>query len=75
MNRRQAGIASKDQIQHEHPDTLTSMHNLACTFWSLDMRKEAIQLMSEVVEFREKNIGSYHPDTVTSIRVLQEMAG
>ena len=34
----------------EHPDTLTSMNNLACAFGSLDMKKEAIQLMSEVVQ-------------------------
>ena len=38
----------------EHPDTLTSMANLAWTFWSLDLKKEAIQLMSKVVQYRQK---------------------
>ncbi|WP_375449180.1 tetratricopeptide repeat protein, partial [uncultured Nostoc sp.] len=56
----------------EHPDTLSSMNNLAFTFWSLDLKKEAIQLMSEVVQYSEKKIGSDHPDTIQSIHTLQE---
>ena len=56
----------------EHPDTLTSMNNLAWKFWSLDLKKEAIQLMSEVVQYRQKKIGSDHPNTVQSIHTLQE---
>ena len=55
----------------EHPSTLTSMNNFAWTFWSLDL-KEAIQLMSEVFQYRQKKIGSDHPNTVQSIRILHE---
>ncbi len=62
----------KRVLGHEHPDTLTSMNNLAWTFWSLDRKKEAIQLMSEVVQYSEKRKGSDHPHTVQSIHVLQK---
>ena len=57
-------------LQHSH--MLTSMNNLAWKFWSLDLKKDAIQLMSEVVQSRQKTIGSDHPDTIRSIHVLQE---
>ena len=55
----------------EHPDTLTSMANLAWTFWSLDLKKEAIQLMRSGSVPSEK-MGSDHPHTIESIHALQE---
>ena len=48
----------------EHPDKLTGMANLAFTFWSLDLKSKAIELMSEVVEYRQEKIGSDHLDTI-----------
>ena len=56
----------------EHPEMLTSMANIALTFWSLDLKKEAIQVTSEVVQYRQKKIGPDHPHTIQSIHTLQE---
>lgn len=55
----------------EHPSMLTSMANHASTFWSLDLKTEAIKLMSEVVQYCQKMIGSDHPATVQSIHILR----
>lgn len=44
--------------------------HLAWTFWSLGKKNEAIQLINEVVHYREKKIGSDYPHTVQSIQVL-----
>ena len=51
----------------EHPSTLTTMVNLAFTFWTRHWRTGAIELMSEVVQDRLERIGSDHPDTIPSI--------
>ena len=56
----------------EHPDTLTRITNLALTYWNQGRWKEAIQLMSEVVQYRREKIGSDHPDTLQSIRTIDE---
>ncbi len=45
---------------------------LAFTFWSLDLKNKAIDLMSEVVEYRERRIGSDHPETIQSIFTLHK---
>ena len=68
----QAMEARERVLGLEDPDTLNSMCSLACTHWSLGRRKEAIELMSEVVQFDEKKFGPDHPTTVESIRALQQ---
>jgi len=45
----------------EHPDTLTSMNNLAFTWKGRDRDKEAIALMKECVQLKERVLGSDHP--------------
>lgn len=40
------------------------MADLAFTFWSLDSKNEAIELKIEVVQHRQENIGSDHPNTI-----------
>ncbi len=57
-------------LRPEHPDALTNMANLAFTFWSLDLKKEAI---GEVVEQRQEVIGSDHPDTIQSTFILLQL--
>lgn len=49
----------------EHPDTLTSMNNLACAFGSLDMKKEAIPLMNE---WRQKKLPLIIPELSNQYR-------
>ncbi|KAF2133614.1 TPR-like protein [Dothidotthia symphoricarpi CBS 119687] len=54
----------------EHPDTLTSMHNLALTYQSQGRWKEAEELDVQVVEIRTRVLGSKHPKTLGSINNL-----
>ena len=51
----------------EHPDTLTSIANLALTYSSQGQWKEAEGLFVQVVETRKRVLGEEHPDTLTSI--------
>ena len=54
----------------EHPDTLTSMNNLASTYWSQGRWKEAEELFVQVMETRKKVSGAEHPSTLTSMNNL-----
>ncbi|KAH8698104.1 kinesin light chain [Phaeosphaeriaceae sp. PMI808] len=54
----------------EHPDTLTSMANLASTYRSQGRWKEAEKLEVQVIETRKKVLGDEHPDTLTSMTNL-----
>lgn len=65
----------KRVLGFDHPDTLTSMANLAFVFWGLGFRGQAIQLMIEVVERRREEIGADHPDTLQSICTLHKWQG
>ena len=39
----------------EHPDTLSSMYNLAGTYWSLDLYNEAIELYERELDLRREH--------------------
>ena len=54
----------------EHLDTLTSMANLASTFWNQRRWKEAEELFVQVIETRKRVLGAEHLDTLTSIANL-----
>jgi len=54
----------------EHPDTLTSMGNLARMFYLQGRHQEAIQLMERVVKSLEATIGPNHPNTLIASRSL-----
>ncbi|PGG95437.1 hypothetical protein AJ79_10066, partial [Helicocarpus griseus UAMH5409] len=56
----------------EHPDTLTSMDNLAYTLKSLGSVEDAVALMKMCVQLHSKNLGSEHPDTLSSSQTLSE---
>ena len=51
----------------QHPDTLTSMGNLASTYVNQGRWKEAEVLDVQVKETRLKVLGAEHPDTLTSM--------
>lgn len=53
----------------EHPDTLTSMNNLAVTYYDLGRLREAQNLMSNVVDIM-KRTSPGHPDTLARSRNL-----
>ncbi|KAL3432215.1 hypothetical protein BDV09DRAFT_206108 [Aspergillus tetrazonus] len=54
----------------EHPDTLSSMHNLAYIYNSMGRNTEASELMTQCATLRARNIGPTHPDTLSSSDAL-----
>jgi tetratricopeptide (TPR) repeat protein len=57
-------------LGQEHPDTLTSMANLASTYRNQGRWKEAEELDVQVMETRMRVLGQEHPDTLTSMNNL-----
>ena len=51
----------------EHPDTLSSVGNLACTYRDQGRWNEAEKLEIQVMEMRKKLLGAEHPDTLISV--------
>jgi hypothetical protein len=51
----------------EHPDTLTSMANLASIYRNQGQWREAERLEVQVLEKRKSLLGDEHPDTLTSM--------
>lgn len=60
----------KSKLGADHPDTLTSMHNLAIDYSEAGRRDEALQLTEEVVALRKSKLGADHPDTLRSMHNL-----
>jgi DNA-binding ferritin-like protein len=54
----------------DHPDTLTSINNLAGVLRNQGKYPEAEQMFREVVEARKRVLGEEHPDTLNSINNL-----
>ena len=59
-----------DLLGEDHPDTLTSMNNLAETYRALGRTNEAAALHEKVLESRKRTLGEEHPDTLTSMNNL-----
>ncbi|KAG4431757.1 hypothetical protein IFR05_012756 [Cadophora sp. M221] len=57
-------------LGQEHPDTLTSMANLASTYRNQGRWKEAEDLFVLVMETRKRVLSQEHPDTLTSMANL-----
>jgi hypothetical protein len=55
----------------EHPDTLSSMANLAYLWKSQDRVQEAIALMRQAKRLREEVLGLNHPHTMNSSKDLR----
>ncbi|ORY64996.1 P-loop containing nucleoside triphosphate hydrolase protein, partial [Pseudomassariella vexata] len=61
---------NKQKLGADHPDTLTSMANLASTYQKQGRWKEAEKLEVEVMETRKQKLGADHPSTLTSMNNL-----
>ena len=62
----------KRVLGEEHPDTLTTMHNLACTYQAMDRWSEAESMEALVVEKGKRVFGEKHPHTLDSMKSLAE---
>ncbi len=60
----------KRNLGEEHPDTLTSMYNLADVRQEQGRLGEAESLTVQVLEIRRRILGEDHPDTLDSLDVL-----
>jgi hypothetical protein len=54
----------------EHPSPLTSMANLASTFWNQGRWKEAEELQAKELDICSRVLGKEHPFTLTSMANL-----
>jgi len=54
----------------EHPNTLTSMNNLAAVLSDQGKYDEAEQMLRNVLGIRQKVLGMEHPDTLSSVIYL-----
>jgi hypothetical protein len=63
----------KKKLGADHPDTLTSMANLASTFCNQGRWDAAEELEVQVIETLKKKLGADHPDTLTSMNNLAFM--
>jgi DNA polymerase III delta prime subunit len=61
---------SKRVLGDEHPDTLTSMHNLAYILWSQSLHIEAIAMIEMCFQMRRKVLGEQHPSTQLLLEIL-----
>jgi hypothetical protein len=64
---RKAVETRTEVLGEEHPDTLTSMGNLASTFRNQGRWKEAEELEVGVMETTKRVLGEEHPSTLTSM--------
>jgi predicted nuclease of restriction endonuclease-like RecB superfamily len=60
----------KSKLGEDHPDTLTSMHNLALGYSEAGRQAEALQLTEQVVELYKSKLGEHLSDTLKSIKLL-----
>ncbi|KAF1346346.1 kinesin light chain 3 [Lizonia empirigonia] len=63
-------METKRVLGDEHPDTLTSMANLAATYRNQGRWNEAEKLEVQVMETRKRVLGDEHPDMLTSMANL-----
>ena len=55
---------SKAKLGPDHPDTLTSMNNLADSYDALGRHADALKLREETLALRKAKLGPDHPDTL-----------
>ncbi|KAM6493175.1 hypothetical protein JOM56_011309 [Amanita muscaria] len=62
--------ARKAKLGNDHPDTISSMNNLANTYRDQGRWDEAEKLETHVLEARKAKLGNDHPDTLGSMNNL-----
>nr|CDP26075.1 Putative kinesin light chain [Podospora anserina S mat+] len=67
---RQTLQLSEKVLGKEHPDTLTSMNDLALVLYSQGKYEEAAKIHRQELQLSEKVLGKEHPGTLTSMNNL-----
>jgi hypothetical protein len=68
---RQVMKTLKKKLGADHPDTLTSMANLAFTWKAQCRSEEAVVLMRQCIQQRQRVLKAGHLDLTSSVRVLE----
>ncbi|KAK4173429.1 hypothetical protein QBC36DRAFT_335835, partial [Triangularia setosa] len=63
---------SKTKLGADHPDTLMSMANLAFTWKSQGRHSDALALIEECAQARQRLLGAKHPETLSSLATVAE---
>jgi tetratricopeptide (TPR) repeat protein len=58
------------ELGDRHPDTATSLNNLAALYRSMGQYDRALPLYEQALEIRQTELGDRHPDTATSLNNL-----
>jgi Tetratricopeptide repeat len=61
---------SKTKLGVDHPDTLTSMNNLAFTWKGNSKETEAVRLIEEYIRAQKRVLGLNHPNSILSYTAL-----
>jgi Tfp pilus assembly protein PilV len=61
-----------DKLGRDHPDTLTSLGNLAGAYQAVGKLNLAVPLYEETLQLRKVKLGPEHPDTLASMHNLAE---
>ncbi|WP_419548321.1 CHAT domain-containing protein [Microcystis sp.] len=69
----QALAIRKQQLGDNHPDTATSLNNLAALYESQGRYSEAEPLYKQALAIRKQQLGDNHPDTAQSLNNLAEL--
>ncbi|MDP1984472.1 MAG: FxSxx-COOH system tetratricopeptide repeat protein, partial [Sulfuritalea sp.] len=67
---RRAWEIDRQELGVEHPDTLTSMNNLANTLYAQGDLAGALELQKSALATRRRVLGEEHPDTLSSMNNL-----
>jgi Tetratricopeptide repeat len=59
-------------LGREHPDTLTTLNNLAIALYDQSKYAASELLYRQVLKGREKVLGREHPDTLTTLEDLAD---
>ena len=68
--RSRGALPWKAKLGPDHPDTLTSMNNLAVGYQAAGKLDKALPLFEETLALRKAKLGPDHPDTLTSMNNL-----
>jgi tetratricopeptide (TPR) repeat protein/tRNA A-37 threonylcarbamoyl transferase component Bud32 len=65
-----ARTTREQELEADHPDTLTTLNDLARTYWFAAKFPEAIELFEQVRDARVRTLGAKHPDTLDTTSSL-----
>ncbi|KAF8531432.1 hypothetical protein BDD12DRAFT_697349, partial [Trichophaea hybrida] len=64
----QRALASrKKTLGRDHPDTLSTVHNMAVVFDKQEEHIKALEWYQRALNGREKTLGRDHPDTLSTV--------